>query len=93
MLRQNAIPFWKELFVAFKMASNIKNTHYFPRVTDPYIKAAPVYLRFSEANCNTCFGTCADKVSYLCKFETKRHQLLDANLSNNLKVACGKNFI
>ena len=24
MLRQNAIPFWKELFVAFKMASNIK---------------------------------------------------------------------
>ena len=24
MLRQNVIPFWKELFVAFKMASNIK---------------------------------------------------------------------
>ena len=24
MLRQNVIPFWKELFVAFKMAPNIK---------------------------------------------------------------------
>ena len=24
MLRQNVIPFWKDLFVAFKMASNIK---------------------------------------------------------------------
>ena len=24
MLRQNAIPFWKELFVVFKMAQNIK---------------------------------------------------------------------
>ena len=24
MLRQNVIPFWKELFVAFKMAPNLK---------------------------------------------------------------------
>ena len=31
MLRQNVIPFWKELFVAFKMAQNIKkHSLYFP---------------------------------------------------------------
>ena len=42
MLRQNTIPFWKELFVALKMVPNIKNTHYISRVTDPYIKAIPV---------------------------------------------------
>ena len=43
MLRQNVVPFWKELFVAFKMAPNIKKHSLFSRVTDPYIKAAPVY--------------------------------------------------
>ena len=42
MLRQNIIPFWKELFVAFKLAPTIKNTHYISRVTDPYIKSIPV---------------------------------------------------
>ena len=68
MQRQNAIIFWKELFVAFKMASNIKITHYISRVTDAYIKAISVYWRFSEANCHARFGTCADIVSYLCKF-------------------------
>ena len=31
-------------------------------LTDPRI------LKFSEANCNARFGTCADIVSYLCKF-------------------------
>ena len=46
MLRQNVIPFWKELFVAFKMAPSIKNTHYFTRVTDVYIKVIPVYCFF-----------------------------------------------
>ena len=66
MLRQNVIPFWKELFVAFKMAPNIKNTHYISRVINPYIKAIPEF--FSEATCNARFGTCADIVSYLCKF-------------------------
>ena len=70
MLRQNGIPFWKELFVAYTMAPNIKRTHYMSQVTDAYIKATPVYCSFSEANCNTRFGTCADIVSYLCKFET-----------------------
>ena len=43
MLRQNAIPFWKELFIAFKLTPNIRNTHYIYQVTDPYIKAIPVY--------------------------------------------------
>ena len=42
MLLQNGTPFWKELFVAFKMAPNI-NTHYISRVTNAYINAIPVY--------------------------------------------------
>ena len=42
MLRQNDIPFWKELFVAFKMAPTYRNTHFIPRVTDPYIEAIPL---------------------------------------------------
>ena len=71
MLRQNVIPLWKELFVAFKMTPNIKKHSLYSRVTDAYIKAIPVYWRFSEANCYTRFGTFADIVSYLCKFETK----------------------
>ena len=51
------------------------------RVTDTYIKAIPVYCSFSEAICHTRFGTCADIVSYLCKFETIWHQILDASLT------------
>ena len=43
MLQQNVILFWKELFVAFEMAPNIKNLHNSSRVTAPYIMAAPVY--------------------------------------------------
>ena len=86
MLQQIGIPFWKELFVAFKMAPNINNNHFISRVTDPYIKAIPVYWSFSEANCITRFGTCADIVSYLCKFKTKRHQNLDASLRYINKV-------
>ena len=68
MLRQNVIPFWKELFVAFKMAQTQGNTHYISRVTNPYIKTIPVYLSFSEGHCNAPFGICADILSYLCKF-------------------------
>ena len=93
MLRQNVIPFWKELFVAFKMALNIKKNPYISRVTDAYIKAIPVYWRFSEANCHARLGTCADIVSYLCKFETKWHQILDASLRYIGKVACRKTII
>ena len=48
---------------------------------------------FSEANCNARFGICEDIVSYLCNCLTKWHQILDASLSNNPKVACRKKFI
>ena len=44
------------------------------------MKAIPVYWSFSEANCHARFGTWGDIVSYLCKFETKWHQILDASL-------------
>ena len=37
MLQQNVLPFWKELFVIFKMAPN-ENTHYITRVTGAYIR-------------------------------------------------------
>ena len=46
ILRQNVIPFCKELFVAFKMAPNVKKHPLYlniSRVTDAYIKAIPVY--------------------------------------------------
>ena len=55
-LQQKGIPFYKELFVAFKIAPTI-NTHYISGVTDAYEKAIPVYWSFSEANCNTRFDT------------------------------------
>ena len=87
MLRQNVIPFWKEIFVGFKMEPNIKkNSLYFSSYN-------PVYWRFSEANCHAHFGTCADIVSYLCKFETKWHKILNASLRYIDKVACRKKFI
>ena len=70
MLLQNVIPFSKELFVAYKMAPDIKKNSLYFRDTDAYIKAISVYWSFSEANCHTRFGKCADIVSYNCKFET-----------------------
>ena len=88
MLRQNVIPFWKELFVALKWHQTFRSPHYIARVTDLYIKAIPVYRSYSEANYNARFGTCVDIVSYLCKFWTKWHQILDTSLSNNPKLAC-----
>ena len=42
MLRQNVTPFWKGLFVDFKIAPDIKK-HYISRVTDAYIKSIFVY--------------------------------------------------
>ena len=57
------------------------------RVTDAYIEVTPIYC-FFKTNCNTRFGTCVDIVPYLCKFETKWHQVLDPSLSNLHKVAC-----
>ena len=67
MLRQNVIPFLRELFVAFKMAPNIKKHLLFFSSYRPLYKSRS----FSEANCNTRFGACADIVPYLCRFETK----------------------
>ena len=93
MLRQNVIPFWKELFVAFKMAPNIKkHSLYFSSYRRLY-KGHSCILKFFKANCNTRFGTCAYIVSYLCKFETKWHQILGASLRYIGKVACRKKFI
>ena len=74
VLRQNVIPFWKELFVAFKMAPNIKKHSLYVSSYRRLYKSHSCTLKFSEANCHTRFGTCADIVSYLCKFETKSHQ-------------------
>ena len=75
MLRQNSIPFWKVLFVTFKMAPSIKkNSQYFLNYR-PLYKGHSCKLKFFDA----CFGTCADIVSYLCKFETNWHQILDAS--------------
>ena len=79
MLRHNVIPFWKELFVVFKMAPNIKKHSLYVSGYRRLYKSHSYILKFFEANCNTRFGTCADIVSYLCKFETKWHQILDAS--------------
>ena len=68
MLQQNVIPFWKELFVAFIMAPNIKkHTLYFSSYR-PIYKGHTCILKFSEANCYARFCTRADIESYLCKF-------------------------
>ena len=46
MLRQNAIPFWKELFVAFKMASNIKKHSLYFSSYIPLYKCHSCILKF-----------------------------------------------
>ena len=43
MLRQNGIPFWKEPFVAFKMAPKIKKHALYFSSNRPLYKAIPVY--------------------------------------------------
>ena len=68
MLRQNAIPFWKELFVAFKMAPNIKTHSLYFLSYRPLFKGHSCILKFFEAKYNARFGTRADIVSYLCQF-------------------------
>ena len=57
------------------------------------MKAIPVHWSFSEANCNARFGTCADIESYLYKFETEWHQILDVSWLYIDKAACRKKFI
>ena len=93
MLRQNVTPFWKELFVAFKMAPNKKKNSLSFSSNRRLYKGHSCILVFSEANCHARFGTCADIVSYLCKFETKWHQIVDASLRYIDKVACRTKFI
>ena len=68
MLRQHAIPFRKELFVAFKKAPNIKTHSLYFSSYRPLYKGHSYILKFFEAKCNARFGTRADIVSYLCNF-------------------------
>ena len=91
MLRKNVIPLWKELFVTFKMAPNIKKHSLYFASNRRLYKGHSCILKFSEANCHTRFGTCVDIVPYLCKFETKWHQVLDASLRYIDTIAC-RNF-
>ena len=60
MLRLNAIPFWKELFVVFKMAPNIKTHSLYFSSDRPLYKGHNCILKFFEAKCNARFGTRAD---------------------------------
>ena len=46
MLRQNVIPFWKELFVAFKMVPNIKKHSLYFSSYRPFYKGHPCILKF-----------------------------------------------
>ena len=68
MLRQNVIPFLKELFVAFKMAPNIKTHSLYFSSNRPLYKGHSCILKFFEAKCNVRFGTRAYVVEYLCTF-------------------------
>ena len=43
MLQQNVIPFWQNYLSPLKWHQTYRNTNYIPRVTDPYIKAIPLY--------------------------------------------------
>ena len=66
MLRQNVILFWKELFVAFKMAPNIKkHSLYFSSYRRLY-KCHSCILKLFWSKLHTRFGICAYLVAYLC---------------------------
>ena len=80
ILRQNAIPFWKELFVALKMAPNIKENSLYVSSYRRLYKSHFCILKFFRSKLPYTFDTCADIVSYLCKFGTKWHQILYASL-------------
>ena len=93
MLRQNVIPFWKELFVAFKMAPNIKkHSLYFSSYRRLY-KGHSCILEFFWSKLPNTFWYMCDIMSYLFKFETKWHQIVDASLRYIDKVSCRKKFI
>ena len=68
MLRQHVIPSSKELFVAFKMAPNIKKRSLYFSSYRPLYKGHSCILKLFWSKLHARFGTCADTVSYLCKF-------------------------
>ena len=55
MLRQNVIPFWKELFVAFKMAPNIKKHSHFFSSYRPLYKGCSSILKFFSSKMQHTF--------------------------------------
>ena len=91
MLRQNVIPFWKVLFVAFKMAPNIKkHSLYFSSYSRLY-KGHSCILKFflKQIDIHVLVHV-RIIVPYLCKLKTKWHQLLDASRRYIDKAACKK---
>ena len=91
---KNVIIFWKELFAAFKMAPNIKkNSLHFSSYIRLY-KGDSLYTGvFLKQIVMHVLVHVRIYKSYLCKFETKWHQILDASLRYIDKVACRKKFI
>ena len=67
-LWQNVIPFWKEIFVAFKMAPNIKKHSLYFSSYRPLYKGHSCILKFFWSNLQCTFWYICDIVSYLCKF-------------------------
>ena len=63
MLRQNAIPFWKELFLAFQMAPNIKkHTQFFSSYRPLYKGRSSILNIFWIKLQHTCWYLCGYSV-------------------------------
>ena len=86
MLRQNVIPFWKELFVAFKMAPNIKTYSLYFSSYIPLYKGHSCILKVFEAKYNARFGTRADIVSKGAKIRNRYNQVPHLTQDTNGKV-------
>ena len=80
----------KKYLSPLKKEPNIKKHSLYFSSYRRLCKGHSCILKFSEANCNTRFGACANIVSYLCKFETKWHKILDASLRYIDKMLAGK---
>ena len=92
ILRENVIRFQRELLADFKLAPGIKkHTMYFLSYSHKY-EGHSCIPKFYEANCNTRFVACADIVSYLCKFKTNWHQILDATFVTFSYLLAGKSL-
>ena len=68
MLRQNVIPFLKELFVAFIMVPNIKKHSLYFSSYRPKYKGHSCILKFFWSKLQCTFQYMCDIVLYLCKF-------------------------